>query len=155
MIKMDCKYDKKEFEKANQELLDDMDKTIYDIADQIMAISQRIVPVDTHTLQLSQNIRYGRGYAMIGYNTPYAERIHDGDTQRDVIVPAHNRREHTRKLESGLVISVRAHGVRTHIMTMPEITGRPYLDNAIKAVLRDLPEDVRNSISVTRMEVEF
>ena len=145
MINIDVKYDGSEFKKMEEELMEEMESTIRDVADQILALSQQKVPVDKGTLKKSGNVRYGRRYALIGYNTPYAEDIHDGHPQHDRVVRAHQR-----MMESGAVISV-----RTHIRHMNQSTGRPYLDDAIKEVLRTLPPDVRNSISVTRMEREY
>jgi len=145
MINMSVKFDESEKDEFQKELETEIDKQIYDVADRIFAISQNMVPVAKGTLKKSGNIRYGRGYAFIGYNTPYAEDIHDGHQAHDRVV-----RQHTRMLQSGIVVSV-----RSHIRHMNESTGRPYLDDAIKEVLRNLPEEVRDSISISRMEVEF
>ena len=145
MIEIEAKYDPSEFEKVREEIEMEFEKSIYDLADRIFAISQQNVPVDKGTLKKSGNVRYGRGYAIVGYNTPYAEDIHDGHGAHDRVV-----RQHTRMLQSGIVIQV-----RSHIRRMNEMSGRPYLDNAIKEVLRDISPELRDSISVTRLEVEL
>lgn len=145
MIRMDVSYRKQDFEEIREELEADMQKEIYKIADMILAESQSRVPVDRGTLKKSGNVRYGRNYAYIGYNTPYARTVHDGYKEHIRQVRAHNR-----MLQSGLVISVRAH--TRHMM---EKSGNPYLDDAVARVLRDLPEDIRSSISIRRIEVEW
>lgn len=145
MIEMNVDYNPRELEQARDELAAEMERAIYDVADQIFAISQRNAPVDRGTLKKSGSVRYGRGYALIGYNTPYAETVHDGHAPHTRQVSAHRR-----VLMSGAVVSVRSHARR-----MGELTGRPYLDNAIRDVLDDLPRELRDSIDIRRLEVEY
>jgi len=145
MMKLGVQTDFKELDKMQKDLESEMDKAIYDVADQIFAISQEKVPVKKGTLKKSGNIIRGRGYAYIGYNTPYASTIHDGYPTHDRVV-----RQHTRKTSQGVVVRV-----RSHIRQMRQMTGNKYLDNAIKEVLKSLPEEIRNSIDIVRMEREI
>ena len=154
MFKFKSSVNLKEIFKLQDEIDDFINKTIYDIADQILAVSQLKVPVDKSTLKKSANIHYGKGYAVIGYNTNYAERIHDGDTKRDVVVPSHERKEHNRRTH-GIIVRVKRHSVRTHIMTMPAIKGRPYMDDAIKSTLKKLSPEIRNMIEIVRVERDY
>ena len=170
MIKLNVEFDQKEMKKLRKQLDDEMKTTIWDIADQIFAISQENVPVDKATLKKSGNVRYGIGYALIGYNTPYAEDIHDGHkshnrhvdeymrvppgsykyTSKGKIKGAKQRKAIKDQMLFGALIRV-----KSHTRHMNESMGRPYLDDAIKEVLRRLPPDVRDSIVITRMEREL
>ena len=156
----------KELEKL---LVNEVDKTIYDIADQIFAISQQKVPVNKATLKKSGNIIFGRGYAYIGYNTPYAEIVHDGTTNSysrhklgdTYNVPGYQRSKrgtgrYTKGKNkkfikfSGVLIDVKSHD-----RTFGKRTGLPYLDDAITEVLKKLPEEIRNMISIRRVERDY
>ena len=145
-FKMDAEVNTDEIKALEKELTESIDKVIYDVADQIMAISQNLVPVDKGTLKKSGNVVYGRGYAYVGYNTPYAETVHDGYGSHQRQVRAHTRRVKT----SGIVISV-----RSHTRQMKARTGKPYMDDAISAVLKRLPEEIRNQIEITRVERDY
>ena len=146
MIDMKVSVDNSAIDNMRKELEEMQDSFIFDIADQIFAISQQKVNVDKGTLKKSGNVIKGRGYAYIGYNTPYAETIHDGYTPHDRVVRAHTRINK----ETGARIMV-----RSHIRQMNTKTGNPYLDDAIKQVLAKLPPEQRDMIVVTRIEREF
>lgn len=141
MITVGVEYDATEIQRMREEVQQEMDTIIHDVADQILAESQILVPVDKSTLKKSGNVVHGRGYSMIGYNTPYAKPVHDGfETHIQNVNP------HLRNMD-GVVVRV-----REHERLMPGRTGRPYLDDAIKKVLDTLPESTRNFIEVVRVE---
>ena len=141
MFKMDVAYDAKEMLKMRDELKEAQNNIIWDIADQIFAESQVLVPVDKATLKKSGNIIFGSNYAFIGYNTPYAKPIHDGYSEH-----VQNVQPHLRNMNGVMV------RVREHDRLMPARTGRPYLDDAIEKVLKGFDPSIRDLISVTRIE---
>jgi hypothetical protein len=57
-----------------------------DIADEILAESQWLVPVRDGTLKKSGNVQYGNMFAVVGYNTPYARFMESG-TKPHIIAP--------------------------------------------------------------------
>jgi hypothetical protein len=65
-------------QEAAQKLPDEADKIIEDEAEFIFAQSQREVPVDTGMLQRSGSHEHVRLKSTVGYNTPYAQFVHDG-----------------------------------------------------------------------------
>lgn len=146
MIKMDVKTDLSELEAMQNDLNEEIDRLIYDIADQIFAVSQGKVPVRKGTLKKSGSVFRGRGYAYIGYNTPYAETVHDGYISHQRTVRSHTR---VNKM-TGAVIQV-----RSHTRQMNQKTGNPYLDDAITEVMKKLEPETRDLISITRMEREI
>lgn len=141
MINMNAKYNPGELQKMREELQESIDTIIRNIADQILAESQLIVPVDKATLKKSGNVIHGNGYSFIGYNTPYAKPVHDGYDQHVQQVPPHMRNM------SGVIVRV-----REHERLMPARTGKPYLDDAIEKVLKTLDSETRSMIQVTRVE---
>lgn len=141
MIKAGVEYDPSDIQAMRDEVMREMDTIIHDVADQIFAESQILVPVAKSTLKKSGSVIHGRGYSQIGYNTPYARPVHDGfSTHIQDVMP------HLRNMD-GVIVRV-----REHERLMPGRTGRPYLDDAIKKVLNGLDENIRNSIEVVRIE---
>lgn len=63
-------------------LPDEADKIIEDRAEEIFAVSQQIVPVDTGTLQRSGSHTHTKLKSEVGYNTPYAVFVHDGTSRQ-------------------------------------------------------------------------
>ncbi len=63
---------------APQLLREALDLAVRDTADEILAVSQTLVPVDKGTLKKSGNVRYGDLEATVGYNTPYAAFMERG-----------------------------------------------------------------------------
>lgn len=107
---------------------------IYDIADEVLAMSQRPwppgVPVDKGTLKKSGNVRLGEMSAVIGYNTPYAAAVHYGIRDQDVRV-----RSHSRLMRSGKMVQV-----RSHTRHMKARKGRPYLTRPMELILPSIPD---------------
>ena len=97
-------------------------------------------------LKKSGSVIYGRGYAIIGYNTPYARTVHDGMGAHTQAVREHKRRN----VFTGAMIKV-----RQHQRSVPARTGNPYLDGAIQDVLKRAPENIRNMIQITRYDREI
>ena len=134
-------FDPSELTKMREDIQESINSIIRDIADQIFAESQVLVPVDKSTLKKSGNVTYGKGYAYIGYNTDYAKPIHDGYDEHVQSVDPHFRNV------NGAMVRV-----REFERLMPQRTGRPYLDDAIKKVLKGLDPSVRDMIEVVRVE---
>jgi hypothetical protein len=107
---------------------------IYDIADEVFAMSQRPwppgVPVDKGTLKKSGNIRRGELEAIVGYNTPYAAAVHYGIRDQDVRVRAHDR-----LTRAGKMVEVRSH--TRHIRARK---GRPYLTGPVELVMPSMAD---------------
>jgi len=99
-------------------------RAIWDLADEIMRECDRTVPVDEGNLKRSGNVRYGDGYAVVGYNSPYGKYVHDGTAPHD-IVPRNAKALHFQG-EGGDVFAKRVH----HPGTRPQ----PWLQNAIDRV---------------------
>lgn len=57
-----------------------------DAADDVFAASQRNVPVDKGTLKKSGSVVETEDSVTVGYNTPYAEYVHEG-TAAHIIMP--------------------------------------------------------------------
>ena len=117
---------------------------VRDTADDIFGESQRTVPVDKHTLQISGNIRIVSDLAReVGYFAPYAKAVHDGFPEQDVTVKAHSRRirEAFGRRIAPMDVRVRRH--RRHIGPREP---RPYLDNAVLKTLKKLPEIIANRL---------
>lgn len=51
--------------------------SLFDIANEILRLSQAEVPLDKGTLQNSGNVEDFGDYMIIGYHTPYAARLHE------------------------------------------------------------------------------
>lgn len=64
--------------KDAEKLKEGIKRFIWDIADEIQRIADKNVPVDSGNLKRSGNVRYGETYAVVGYNAPYAQYVHDG-----------------------------------------------------------------------------
>lgn len=58
------------------------DRLIEDGGEMIFADSQRLVPVDTGTLQRSGSHLHKPMLSEVGYNTPYAAFVHDGTSNQ-------------------------------------------------------------------------
>ena len=139
MIELKFEFDYGEIDKLEDELMEEMNARIRDIADAIFAESQFLVPVDKSILKDSGTVIYGDGYAWIGYNAPYASVVHDGFSAHDQSVRAHSR------TMNGIVVRVRG-----HTRHMPERTGRPYLDDAIEKVKGEIDLE---GIEITRRDI--
>lgn len=131
------------FERAPAELHKALGLSVRDVADEILAESQKLVPVDRATLKKSGNIRYGDLAATVGYNTPYARAVHDGFDEMDVNVRAHTRRI---SMAFGRRIPSMSVNVRSHSRHIGPRLPRPYLDDAVKSVLPYVPKIFRKRI---------
>jgi hypothetical protein len=64
--------------KANEAVKKAMWSSILDVSNEILRLSQSQVPHDVGTLQNSGRVEpHPREYAEVGYNTPYAARLHE------------------------------------------------------------------------------
>ncbi len=70
--------------------------------------------------------RHGR-MALVGTSLSYAAAHQEGLPRRKGYVPPHTRRAHKRKTKTGKTVSVRAHGVKGHVTTLPAVPKRPFL----------------------------
>ena len=134
--------DLNEIKVVEDEIYNEVNQTVHDIGDVIFAESQMLVNVKEGILKDSGNIIHGEFYSLVGYNTPYAQVVHDGfDGVQEV-------REHMRRSKKGNV-----HRVRAHYRYVERI-GNPYLDAAIEAVTNEVPlqfPDMAEFISITRI----
>lgn|GEM_PF-2449107 len=73
-------------------------------------------------------VRVQRGRtALVGTSLSYAPAHQDGLPRRKGYVPPHTRRAHKRTTKTGRTVSVRAHGVKGHVTTLPAVPKRPFL----------------------------
>lgn len=149
MLKAKAEYDDSDFKQLKEDMMSEISDMMHDIADEIFAESQKLVSqraLDTGTLKKSGNVVIqGDYYIMVGYNTGYAQPVHDG-------FPAHEQsvRSHDRLMKSGKTVEVRAHS-----RSVKERQGTFYLDDAVDSVMAKQPKEVQDMIKISRYEGDF
>ena len=144
--------DESEIKKQMEE---ELNRLIYDIADEVHNEASILITQRSHdkgTLLKSLNVDYGNMWAKIGANTPYAKADHDGFEGHIQLVPSAVIREHQRKGAGGKTHTVTQHMRGEHARWMPARTGKKYLDDAIRNVLSRLDPEVRDMITIERMD---
>lgn len=81
MGKLEISFDSSSFmsgvAKLEKAMVETSIKAVGDIGTELLRLSQLEVPIDKGTLQNSGETHIEGDYAVVGYNTPYAHRIHE------------------------------------------------------------------------------
>jgi len=133
---------------------------VRDVADEILARSQELVPVDKGTLRKSGNVRYADLAATVGYNAPYAYFVHEGTRPHEIVprrarvlaFPPSGARGAVR---GGRRVGVFEFGGRQTVVGLvfarrvmhPGTKAVKYLEGAVRAVEPLVPEFLRRRIS--------
>jgi hypothetical protein len=81
MGSLEISFDDRSFregvDKLNKKVAETAIKAVGDIGMEVLRLSQLEVPHDKGTLQNSGETHIEEDYAVVGYNTPYAHRLHE------------------------------------------------------------------------------